>query len=154
MKTTTNISRMYAQVLTKHNIVSPDQPTVLISINEPQSREGPARLMEDGWDDILRMAFWDITKRIADMRQEGQWLEPMNEDQAKEIADFIRKHWDKNIIVHCHAGISRSAAVVRILVNLGWTYKRYPTGHGLDGYNVHIYSLLKKQFSELMPIGS
>jgi predicted protein tyrosine phosphatase len=29
----------------------------------------------------------------------------------REIFEFIKSHVDKNLIVHCHAGVARSAAI-------------------------------------------
>jgi predicted protein tyrosine phosphatase len=149
MKFTTNIPRWAAQITTKANYSDPVQPTVLISIGEPLNREGPAAIQDGSWDDVLRISFWDITRPITDSRDPSGQLQPMNEEQAKQIADFIKKHEEKSIVIHCHAGISRSAAVCRALLQLGWTY--HQTHFDLNGYNSHVYTMIRKQFPQLSP---
>lgn len=45
----------------------------------------------------------------------------MTQEQAKQIADFLRLEDDRPIIVHCTAGISRSGAVGEVL---NWYFNR------------------------------
>lgn len=152
MKLTVHISKLRAEALDPRffGVADALRKTCIISINEPGKE--PAKL-KDGWDDKLVVHFWDITKRIANTRQVDQWLEPISEDQAKEIADFIKAHNEDHIVVHCHAGISRSAAVVRLLTELGWQFDFSQSYHDLAGYNILVYSMVKKHFSQLLPIG-
>lgn len=44
--------------------------------------------------------------------------EVITQEQCKAINDFIRKHRDKPFVVHCFAGISRSAAIAIHINNL------------------------------------
>ena len=75
--------------------------------------------------------------------------QPMQEWQAMEMARIIREasHLNKNLWVHCTAGICRSGAVVEILKLLGWrsvnefSPKRLP--------NIHVFRSLRLQFDEL-----
>ena len=80
---------------------------VLVSITEPDCTPKP--IFQDGWKDIVRLEFWDI-EAIKD-----RMFYPINDAQANEIADFIRRHHegreDVRLMVHCRAGISRSAGV-------------------------------------------
>lgn len=50
-------------------------------------------------------------------------LSSISDYQAQQIADFIlkAKENDANIIVHCHAGICRSGAVVEAAVSVGYS---------------------------------
>ena len=167
MKITNNIPRALAERYTKYHFYKPSeivQPTCIISINEPGEPEAALRetvFEAPGWDDILRVAFWDVTKPISrsvwgpqHVGKEVEVYEPMTEEQGKLIADFIRKNWDSSIIVHCRAGISRSAAIVRLLLELGWQEGTEVRVHDQSGYNIHVYSTLKKHFPELLPIGT
>ncbi len=95
-----------------------DANVVMVSINEPGGE--PARLM-DGFAAVLRMWFWDVT---ADHPVAGEYncepfsYTPISEEQAREIAEFLdRWHAPPDgpeiLVVHCRAGVSRSAAVAR-----------------------------------------
>jgi predicted protein tyrosine phosphatase len=86
----------------------PQDPTIAISILSPG--RAPVALHPD-IDPILRLYFEDTTGK------EGASPDPgiFNNDQAREILNFIRHHRDTpepcHLLVHCEAGISRSAAV-------------------------------------------
>lgn len=149
-KYTVHLPRSIVGFLTSYNF-DENGKACLISITEPGNPE--VKLMGP-WTDILRVAFWDVTTRLPIIGTD-EFYELMTESQAKVIAEFIKKHENENIIVHCLAGKSRSAAVVRLLTELGW--KMHPTilsKHDFSGYNIHVYSLLKKQFPELLPEGA
>ena len=93
-----------------------DPNVALVSINEPGCE--PARLL-DGFAAVLRVAFWDVDQPIAG-QYNGQPFSytPITHGQAREIVDFIDV-WHglpagpEMLVVHCRAGISRSAAVAR-----------------------------------------
>ena len=56
--------------------------------------------------DVLSVSFWDVTEDL-------EFYKPISKKEAKEIAKFIHKHKNskKKYIIHCSAGISRSAGV-------------------------------------------
>lgn len=71
-------------------------------------------------------------------------------EQAQQIAEFINeaKKLEKNVWVHCHAGICRSGAVVEVLLLLGWHFvdndfseSRIP--------NKTVFNRIRQQFPEL-----
>lgn len=72
--------------------------------------KGHAVLSEENRVDLLQLRFDDITEP-----REG-WVE-ISEDQAKQIWEFVEKVWDKVdlLMIHCHAGISRSTACGLVL---------------------------------------
>ena len=47
----------------------------------------------------------------------------ISDDQAKEIIGLLRRAIDNrmNVVVHCHAGICRSGAVVEVATMMGFT---------------------------------
>ena len=84
---------------------SPQLPgVVLISILDPDDIESLPKHLLDKVEDSLTVRFWDIEKHIGKYK-------PISDNTAKLIAEFIWKHRDKKFLVHCTAGISRSAAV-------------------------------------------
>ncbi len=103
---------------------------VVISLSEWGAE--PAKL-RDGWRDVLRQEFHDI-----DEPQEPYDL--FTPDQAREINRFVDAHAgnSRGILVHCRAGISRSAAVAK------WIAGRYdlPFPEGYSLYNKHVFRLL------------
>jgi predicted protein tyrosine phosphatase len=106
-----------ADVLNKSN-------TVLISIHDPDKAVHPDSKVE-GFHDVLQIKFWDIETPIGNY----DIIEP---EQGKELRDFIEKHKDKRFLIHCAAGMSRSAGVgcaVECIVNFDGDDYGYKTGH-------------------------
>ena len=65
-------------------------------------------------DNFLQVKMWDIEEDLFEIG-ELQYEKP-NDNELKNIVDFINKHKDKSVfIVHCSAGISRSGAVTTFL---------------------------------------
>ena len=86
----------------------PQGPTVAISILSP------GRLAADlhpRIDPVLRLHFEDTTGKEGETPGPGVF----NPDQARQVMEFVRHHRDKadpcHLLVHCEAGISRSAAI-------------------------------------------
>lgn len=90
--------------------------------------------------DVLTLFFDDIDREV-----EGATL--FSEEQADEIIDFVRKNKDVDtLLIHCHAGESRSRAVGAFCVELfGADSKKYfETGNP----NMHVYNTLKNRLAE------
>jgi predicted protein tyrosine phosphatase len=81
--------------------------TVLISINEEHGNFYPLQVSID--DRVLRLRFSDVTTMI-NHRDGNQYL-PISRETANKVVNFIEENKDKNFIVHCAAGVSRSSAV-------------------------------------------
>jgi predicted protein tyrosine phosphatase len=110
-----------------------------ISISEPDYY--PANLKE-GWFDVLRLEFHDVNSAVGEYTV-------FSEEDALRIIEFVRKAQEnlcEGILVHCHAGISRSAAVAK------WIAEQYnlPFNHNYELYNKMIYrTLQERQLIEL-----
>ncbi len=63
----------------------------------------------------LKLAFWDLNK-IVDYK--GEILHPPNKYDAKKIVDFILANPNKDIVVNCAAGVSRSGAVAQFCADI------------------------------------
>ena len=86
--------------------------TVLISIRDPDKLPHPESKIQ-GFSDVLQINFWDIESTMGD-------TEVISQEQGNIIRDFILKNKDKQFLIHCAAGVSRSAGVgmaVECLVN-------------------------------------
>jgi predicted protein tyrosine phosphatase len=95
-----------------------DEKHIIISIVSPY-REGTPFKDNPNRLDILRLYFYDIDSSKEEskvsyddlMAQYGSGV--FTEEQAQQIIDFVEKYKDQVelIVVHCEAGISRSAGV-------------------------------------------
>lgn len=137
------IDHLYIRCRDDAEAARPDQHTAVISITDPGSE--PARL-QDGWLAILRVQFRDIN-----MDQEmSPFLRadivktrpPMRLDDAVRIIGFVRgvlAVGARGFLVHCEAGISRSAAVAKWI---GERYGAMPTDHELVAHNRYVHRML------------
>ena len=69
-------------------------------------------------DNVLNLEFDDVDH---DFEFHGHNAFALSEDQAQEIVEFIERNLDKNIIIHCRAGVSRSCAILQYIITV------YPT---------------------------
>lgn len=77
----------------------PEEDSVAISIRDPDCLED---LDFSRYKDHLEMFFWDVEETCVDM-------EPIDDEQARQIAEFIEKHKNvKHLVIHCMGGVSRS----------------------------------------------
>ena len=107
----------------------------------------PARLNEDTWKDILRLEFHDIDPGHMNP-DEPNGYKIFDEEQAVMVLKFLRAYQDHAFIaiVHCEAGISRSAAVskfIAIIYSL-----QFPDSYSI--YNKHVFSTLTKLYNNCL----
>ncbi|MBE6994772.1 MAG: hypothetical protein E7423_09070 [Ruminococcaceae bacterium] len=96
-----------------------DRPAVMISISDPyEERAGrvfcsPQNMLKS----ILRLRFADADRPGPDVYgREASALDMMQDEDAARIADFVRRHQALDLIVHCDAGVSRSAGVAAAIL--------------------------------------
>ena len=99
-------------------------PHAIISITDPDS-ELPSFAPNENRLGILSLRFYDLDD-ISDQMEPKDAVEYLaqfgdglfKDDQAVEIVDFVEGIKDKikGILVHCHAGVSRSAAVAAVIM--------------------------------------
>lgn len=82
---------------------------VLISINEEHENLHPLKISGDR---ILRVKFTDTTHAFE---HKGRKFSPLDGNTAHTIINFLHQNHSRNVIVHCHAGISRSSAICMFL---------------------------------------
>lgn len=106
----------------------------VISITEPMSAFGQAKL-KDGWHKVLRLEFHDL-----DVENEPYVL--MDKEMARQVVKFARDNSQEieGILVHCNAGVSRSAAIALWIADeFGLQFNRQYHLH-----NKHVYKLLRE----------
>lgn len=118
----TNICKDAAQ-----DIIYLPKNTVMISISEEHDPEWKLKVHGEN---VLRLKFSDVR---AVTPHKGKNYNPMSVGQAQQIIEFIEKNKDKDIIVNCAQGVSRSSAVA------------------LYAHIVHGYSLKKNFYLTSLP---
>ncbi|MBW6072325.1 hypothetical protein [Pseudomonas aeruginosa] len=120
-------SRLAAQALTDESYI--------ISIRCPEQdvkfvREHKA---------VLVLVFDDVEDYVDNRYQMFDYV------HADKILTFIDKIPDgETLIVHCEAGVSRSAAVAKFLQGIGWEIKKDRFCNGkLDMANGRVYGMLR-----------
>lgn len=85
-----------------------DTEAALISISTPEERYDTSVYASayNGIKRVLRLAFDDVDG--------GGWA--MTAEDARQIAQFVAENKDRLIIVHCDAGVSRSAGIAAALL--------------------------------------
>lgn len=136
VKSCSHISRTLAERVTKSD------NTALISISDYGSRA--PRIKVNAWVDVLSLQFHDVGHSSHDTAEYFAlgYVPPLPE-HAEAVLDFVCVHADRNIIAHCEAGLSRSAAVCAFLNGLGWRYIH--AGRGLEAANPLLLSLLRSR---------
>jgi predicted protein tyrosine phosphatase len=104
----------------------PGEREICISIADPDAER--ARLSGD-FEAVLRLSFTDI----IEMGEPSDVL--FSEDHAQAIREFIDAWPDaRRIVVHCHAGVSRSPGVALGLCDVrGWATAELERSH--PGWN-------------------
>jgi len=94
--------------------------------------------IEYGWHSVHRSKFIDVNLRSK--LQENEVL--MTDAQALEIVEFVHKVAPEidGILVHCRAGVSRSAAVAKYIAR---TFD-LPFNHQYNMFNDFVYDQLIK----------
>lgn len=107
----------------------------IISISDPLS-PGEAKLQEELFYQILRVGFHDVLPG----RNYDEPTVMMVDKDARKIVDFVREVAPNvnGILVHCKAGLSRSAGVAK------WICEAYgmPFSERYTQFNQHVYDML------------
>ncbi len=115
----------------------------VVSICDP----GEARPLPSAHPHLLNLTFCDIAPEDVpeDQRQRFPAMSP--EDAANVVSALKRWHemeWRGNLIVHCHAGISRSAAVGSFACELlGKSTEQFHKEHPWVEPHPHVLNLLR-----------
>ena len=139
MLTATNISAAEVGQIEKL-----PENTVLINFNNSYSDLFKLKLDRNDTDNILTLVVDDITGPTK--LSNGTVLSLFDEGAALTILNFINLNKDKNFIINCHAGISRSSAVC-LYLNMIYGHELKPRFWEISEPNAFIIgSLIKERF--------
>lgn len=102
---------------------------------------------------VLRLMFDDVDEPlhvplVGDIPDNREYIPvvPMSEAQGQQILDFVRANEDKKVfIVHCAAGVSRSGAVAKFIMEyFGETHLEYWMINKNTQPNIRIVNILRK----------
>lgn len=102
-------------------------------------------------NNVLNLEFDDLSN---DLNWKGHIFKAMTDKQAEKCVKFIEKNQDKTIYVHCRAGVSRSQAFFRFIIDF---YDGYYEDCGRKDNpclspNAHVVTLLKRAYYKLNKI--
>ena len=83
--------------------------TAFISILDPDNEEE----LYPSSSNFLQVRMWDIEKTLV--LDEKNYLTVTSDNVLIKIIAFCQDHKDKDFIIHCSAGISRSGAIARFI---------------------------------------
>ena len=95
------------------------QPAVMISISDPhmQYAAAPFCSEENKVLQILSLCFADADQPGPDIYGYDARVEDlMRDEDAAKVAELLRTYPDTDVIVHCDAGISRSAGIAAAIL--------------------------------------
>lgn len=82
----------------------------LISINDTHG-QWPVSWFDQDHPNVLRLWFDDVEHDLQTSPTNPHKCKAFSVEQAKQTFDFINENYEKDFIVHCSAGISRSGAI-------------------------------------------
>ena len=114
-----NVTVMNRKNAVQYSKQKNSEHTVMISISDPRMIYESEAIVnkENGILDILRLSFSDADHKGLDVY--GNYVDEsdlMTDEDARKVADFVQKYTDVTILVHCDAGISRSAGVAAAIL--------------------------------------
>ena len=128
----------------------PKPRTVIISITNPGSGDA---ILADGYAAVHRAKFWDITAPVVE--DDEEYL-PMTPAQAAAMMAFARTALPRadHLVVHCEAGISRSAGSAVALAEIFGLGDADDLARRYPNFNRHVRRALWRAAADLKEEGA
>lgn len=147
LKNVCNIPRQDAREWSRY--LDPEK-NVWISINEPELTQ--SNVQNNVLESLphLRVDFWDIESTVNNIKTR-ETIYPICDTDVSRIVRFIKQHEGKNFIVNCAAGVSRSGAIAKFLVDFleyKWTSFGQDRTINRDRFrhNKFVYEKIRKEY--------
>jgi len=130
--------------ITDENVEKKDQ-MILISIVDTDkfSKYGEHYFKEDH-ENVINLSFDDCEHDNEASPTQKNKTKAFSEEQAEKLFNFIKKHKDKKTcVVHCIAGISRSAGIATFINNYcGGNWEEFKRTNPQICPNAHVHRML------------
>jgi len=142
----TNTPKLYLGLIGKWNLIS-----IHGSHEKFLTSEIVEKLHKIGMDCSMSFDFWDITEsEVESLEQQGQKYVLFNKTDARRIVGMLQEikeqEEDSVLIIHCHAGISRSGAVgVFATEFFGYDYREFMLDNPQVAPNSMILRILREE---------
>lgn len=113
---------------------------IWITIQEAGDKNKPSFLDKQ---DKIEANFFDLTD---DILFKGEVLKAPTEDDIRPIVEFLKKHPNRDVLVNCAAGISRSGAVAAFLNDMGYYWPKTYRNTAIP--NVVVLNLMRRIWNE------
>jgi protein tyrosine phosphatase len=115
--------------------------------------EGDKHYFNENHSNVLNLDFDDVEKDVT--LKDGLTYKSFSAQDAAKVIEFIEKNENKDFIIHCHAGISRSGAIAQFMRDYyPWVDREY-----FDTFvryqilpNSKVFSELKKSYQRRFDI--
>lgn len=128
-----------------------DRPSVMISISDPFEPydDAPFITQDNSLQEILPLSFCDAEEPGPDVygRMAGE-KDLMQREDALRIRELLNRHPDCDIIVHCDAGMSRSAGVAAAILEAAGGDRASIFGSPYYQPNLHCYGVVRRVLTE------
>lgn len=121
--------------------MNPPFATALVSITDPMRAHAA---IKEGWQAVLRVAFHD--KDPVNYPEIYEDLQEITQEQAEKIAAFVKAQaqCSQLIVVHCRAGISRSAGAAKAIAEYAGIF--FPDDY-VD-YNDYVFQVMQRALNK------
>jgi predicted protein tyrosine phosphatase len=86
--------------------------------------DGDKHYFNENHSNVLNLDFDDVEKDVT--LKDGSTYKSFSPQDAAKVIEFIEKNENKDFIIHCHAGISRSGAIAQFMRDYyPWVDKYY-----------------------------
>jgi len=138
--------------ITDDNVETKDM--LIVSINNVKDTSS---YFEKEHENVKIMHFGDYSEEMITLLNYSKEKEKengvFNNEMAKELYEFIKRNKDKNLaVLHCAAGISRSAGVGTFIQDLYGTqsFQDFKRKNPQIQPNLHVLNLLRKMYEKDM----
>ena len=129
----------YKKQITDDNVENIDDCAFISIIGTKECRrfyleDETGHWFKEKHNNVLNLEFDDVTE---DLIWKGHLFKAMSEEQAEESINFMELNKNKNIFIHCKAGISRSGAFSMVFFDFYNKDNIYPKSD-FEYFNRHI----------------